>query len=336
MIIPINLAEQSYDIVLERGALARVGELINLNRKVLVVTDSGVPAEYARTVADQCQDAVVVTIKSGEASKCFDNYSSLLCTMVDHSFTRTDCVIAVGGGVVGDLSGFVASSYMRGIDFYNIPTTFLSQVDSSIGGKVAIDFKGVKNIIGAFYQPKKVIIDPNVLKTLEKRQLNSGIAESIKMAANFDPELFDLIEKTTDFESNADKIIERSLKIKRDVVEKDPKEKGLRRVLNFGHTIGHAIESEGNLGDLLHGECVSLGMLPMCSPEVRERLKRVLKKYSLPITANVNADSLISFITHDKKASGDEVTIVYCEKIGTFDMKRVKISEMKKYILEVF
>lgn len=336
MIIPINLAEQSYDIVLERGALARVGELINLNRKVLVVTDSGVPAEYARTVADQCQDAVVVTIKSGEASKCFDNYSSLLCTMVDHSFTRTDCVIAVGGGVVGDLSGFVASSYMRGIDFYNIPTTFLSQVDSSIGGKVAIDFKGVKNIIGAFYQPKKVIIDPNVLKTLEKRQLNSGIAESIKMAANFDPELFDLIEKTTDFESDADKIIERSLKIKRDVVEKDPKEKGLRRVLNFGHTIGHAIESEGNLGDLLHGECVSLGMLPMCSPEVRERLKKVLKKYSLPITANVNADSLISFITHDKKASGDEVTIVYCEKIGTFDMKRVKISEMKKYILEVF
>ena len=336
MIIPINLAEQSYDIVLERGALARVGELVNLNRKVLVVTDSGVPAEYARTVADQCQDAVVVTIKSGEASKCFDNYSSLLCTMVDHSFTRTDCVIAVGGGVVGDLSGFVASSYMRGIDFYNIPTTFLSQVDSSIGGKVAIDFKGVKNIIGAFYQPKKVIIDPNVLKTLEKRQLNSGIAESIKMAANFDPELFDLIEKTTDFESDADKIIERSLKIKRDVVEKDPKEKGLRRVLNFGHTIGHAIESEGNLGDLLHGECVSLGMLPMCSPEVRERLKRVLKKYSLPITANVNADSLISFITHDKKASGDEVTIVYCEKIGTFDMKRVKISEMKKYILEVF
>ncbi len=336
MVISVNLAEQSYDIILERGALERVHELLSLERKVLIVTDSGVPASYAQSVADKCKSPYIVTLVAGEASKCFDNYVLLLKELVKNSFTRTDCVVAVGGGVVGDLAGFVASSYMRGIDFYNIPTTFLSQVDSSIGGKVAIDFEGVKNIVGAFYQPKKVIIDPNTLKTLDKRQLSAGIAESIKMSLNFDYEFFELIERTENFDQDADVIIEKSLKIKRDVVEKDPKEKNLRRVLNFGHTIGHAIESDNNLGELLHGECVALGMLPMCNNEIRARLIPVLKKYNLPTEIKADADKLVEFITHDKKASGDEVTIVYCDKIGTFDMKKIKVSDIKKYITEIF
>jgi 3-dehydroquinate synthase len=157
MILHLDLKENGYDIVLERGALSRAGEVLNLDRKVLVVTDSGVPAQYAKTVAAQCKDAVIVTVPQGETSKCFATFEMLCKKLLEGGFTRTDCVIAVGGGVVGDLVGFVAASYMRGVDFYNIPTTLLSQVDSSVGGKVAVDLGNVKNTVGAFYQPKKVL-----------------------------------------------------------------------------------------------------------------------------------------------------------------------------------
>jgi 3-dehydroquinate synthase len=159
----MNLGEDSYDIVVERGVLADASKYLNLNRRVLVVTDSGVPAEYAKIVADQCKQSVICTVEEGEGSKSIDGFEKLLQTMLDNGFSRKDCVVAVGGGVVGDLSGFAASAYMRGIDFYNIPTTLLSQIDSSIGGKTAINFGGVKNIVGAFYQPKKVLIDPELL-----------------------------------------------------------------------------------------------------------------------------------------------------------------------------
>ena len=336
MIIRVELGEQSYDITLERGALSHAKEIFKLDRKVLIVTDSGIPCEYAKKIAEQCKEPFIVTIPQGEASKCFDNYSMLLSVLVENAFTRTDCVVAVGGGVVGDLAGFVASSYMRGIDFYNTPTTLLSQVDSSIGGKVAIDFKGVKNIVGAFYQPKAVLIDPDTLKTLDKRQLSAGLAEAIKMSICFDKELFELIEDSTNIEGDIDTIIEKSLKIKRDVVEKDPKEKSLRRVLNYGHTIGHAIESDCTLGTLLHGECVALGMLPMSSKQVRQRLIPVLKKYSLPTEISVNADSLMDFIVRDKKAIGNEVVIVYCDTLGSFEMKRIRLAEVRDFITEVF
>ena len=170
MIIPVKTQTGGYDIVLKRGALFELKEYLNLNRKVLIVTDSGVPKEYSQAAAKQCLEPFIVTINEGEASKCFDNYKLLLARMVELGFTRSDAVLAVGGGVVGDLAGFVASSFMRGVDFYNIPTTVLSQVDSSVGGKVAIDFEGYKNIVGAFYPPKAVIIDPETLKTLPLRQ----------------------------------------------------------------------------------------------------------------------------------------------------------------------
>lgn len=329
MVIAVNLGEQSYDIILERGAIGKASTLLNLERKVLVVTDSGVPSEYAEKIASQCKEAYIVTVEKGEKSKSLDSYKMLLETLINNSFTRTDAVCAVGGGVVGDLAGFVSSSYMRGIDFYNIPTTFLSQVDSSIGGKTAIDFMGVKNIVGAFYQPKRVIIDSDVLKTLDKRQLSAGIAESIKMAATFDSELFDILATTDDFDRDADVIIEKSLKIKRDVVENDPKEKNLRKVLNFGHTVGHAIES---ITGLLHGECVALGMIPMVSNEVKAQLISVLRKYNLPVNVNVSEDELSSYILHDKKMSGEDITVIYCEKIGSYEMRKIKAAEMKKYI----
>ena len=253
--------------------------------------------------------------------------------MAEKSFTRTDCVVAVGGGVCGDLGGFVASTYMRGIDFYNVPTTLLSQVDSSIGGKVAIDLCGYKNIVGAFYQPKMVVIDSNTLKTLDKRQVSAGLCEAIKMAATCDSQLFELIEKSESLDRDIDEIIVKSLKIKGDVVEKDPKEKGLRKVLNFGHTIGHAVESDESLGNLLHGECVAIGMIPMSSPSVAKRLAVVLEKYGLPTSTNKDADTLISYIARDKKAKGNSITVVFVNEIGSFEMKDIPISEMKEYIL---
>ena len=177
----MNLAEESYDIIVERGILENASSFLNLNRRVLVVTDSGVPAQYAQTVANQCKNGIIFTVEQGEDSKSLDVFEKLLKSMLENNFSRKDAVVAVGGGVVGDLSGFAASAYMRGIDFYNIPTTLLSQIDSSIGGKTAINFGGVKNIVGAFYQPKKVLIDPSLLKTLPKRQVSNGLADAFEI-----------------------------------------------------------------------------------------------------------------------------------------------------------
>ena len=317
MIIPVNADNGCYDIVLERGSLKKAGQLLELDRRVLVVTDEGVPPEYAECVASRCREPVVVTVPRGEGSKSFEQLERLLSAMLEASFTRGDCVVAVGGGVVGDLSGFAASCYMRGIDFYNIPTTLLAQVDSSVGGKTAVNFGGVKNIVGAFYQPKKVIIDPETLKTLERRQLMAGLAEAIKMAATSSAELFEIIEKSEDLDADLPEIIRRSLCIKRDVVEQDPKENGLRRILNFGHTVGHAVEGF-NKGKLLHGECVALGMPPMCSGEALERVTKVLKKYGLPTEIEQSADELMPYLKHDKKMTADLVKVVLVDKIGQF------------------
>ncbi len=334
MIIPVNVSGGGYDIVLERGALDKVGSLLNLNRKVLIVTDDGVPKIYAQTVAKYSKFPVIVTLPQGEKTKCFESYKLLLSKMVTEGFTRTDCVVAVGGGVMGDLAGFVAASFMRGVDFYNIPTTVLSQVDSSIGGKVAIDFQGYKNIVGAFYQPKRVIIDSNVLKTLPKRQIANGLAESVKMSLTSDKDLFELFE-TEDINTNIDKIIEASLRIKKAVVEEDEKESGLRKILNFGHTVAHGIESDSGMNQWYHGECVAVGMIPMCSKEVRSRLIKVLKKIGLPVKIDCSADVVIEAMSHDKKMAGNEITVITVEKVGEFKMEKIPFSSLAKKMKEV-
>ena len=197
MIIPVELGKDSYDIILEKGALKKAGELLGIEngRKVLVVTDTGVPRIYADTVAWCFEDSHIFIFPEGEKSKNFDTYRVICQTLSDAHFTRKDAVIAVGGGVVGDMAGFAAATYMRGIDFYNIPTTLLSQVDSSIGGKTAIDLGKFKNIIGAFHQPKRVIIDPNVLLTLPERQIRNGFAEVLKVGVTMDKALFEIFEK---------------------------------------------------------------------------------------------------------------------------------------------
>lgn len=336
MILPLSLGSNSYDIVVERGCLAKAASLLRLDRKVLIVTDTGVPARYAKAVADACSQPVVVTLPMGESTKCFSVYEQLCRTLLTEGFTRTDCVVAVGGGVMGDLAGFAAACFMRGIDFYNIPTTLLSQVDSSIGGKVAIDLDGVKNIIGAFYQPKKVLIDPDVLSTLPKRQIAAGMAEAVKMALSCDEALFCRIESEENPLDIIDDVIIGSLKIKRRVVEEDEKEQGLRKVLNFGHTIGHAIETLA--GDqLFHGECVALGMLPMCDPSVRSRLTAVLRRIGLPTAFPAcSKEGILQVAGHDKKADGSDITVTYVPKVGEFILKKIPFTALADYIEGVF
>lgn len=335
MIIPVKTSSGNYDIVLERGAINKSGEYLNLERKVLIVTDSGVPTEYSSAVAANCKIPYTVTVEQGESSKNIKSFELLLSKLVEYGFTRSDCIVAVGGGVVGDLSGFAASAYMRGIDFYNIPTTLLSQVDSSIGGKTAIDFMGIKNIVGAFYPPKRVIIDPETLKTLPERQISNGLAESLKMALTHDKELLCVFEEG-DAKQDLDLIIERSLKIKKSVIEQDEYEGGLRRVLNFGHTLAHAIEAENEMKNLFHGECVALGMIPMCSEKVRSRLVNVLQRLNLPFEISVgDTEKIINTCKNDKKLQGNDITVVYVQEVGSFEFRKMPFSEYEKLIRQV-
>ena len=314
--IRMELGKNSYNIELERGNLKRAGELLNLNRKVMIITDEGVPIRYAENIAGQSKESYIKVVAQGEGSKSLKTAEEILVEMLEYQFSRKDCVVAVGGGVVGDLGGFVASLYMRGIDFYNIPTTVLSQVDSSIGGKTAVNLAGIKNIIGAFYQPKAVLIDPDTLHTLSERQIVNGLFEAIKMGATSDRELFDLFLKD-DWKKHIDLIIKKALLVKKYVVEQDEKESHLRKILNFGHTIGHGFESAAK-GNLLHGECVALGMLYMCSQEVKEQLLEIYGKlgFGVPNISEFNMEQVKEAILHDKKASNKNCSVVIVPKIG--------------------
>lgn len=376
MIIRMNLGVHSYDIVVQRAILEQAYRHIDLNRRVLIVTDEGVPAAYAHTLARQCRENVIRAVAVGEKSKSLEIFGELLRTMLDHNFSRKDCVVALGGGVVGDLAGFATSAYMRGIDFYNIPTTLLSQIDSSIGGKTGINFGGVKNSVGAFYQPKKVLIDPELLRTLPPRHISNGLAEAIKMALTSDRDLFELFERKDygigNYETLIDEIIGRSLIIKKTVVEQDEKESGMRKILNFGHTIGHGIEASIGIGvgsearddvsdscsegvgsavfasegvskkgggagvdaghevaswedacqttKLYHGECVALGLIPMCDEEIRSRVIEVLKKYNLYRNLNYDWCAIEQAAFHDKKADGGSVTVTLVHEPGSCEM----------------
>ncbi|MBR7098736.1 MAG: 3-dehydroquinate synthase [Clostridia bacterium] len=324
MVLHLDLKDNGYDIRVERGLLSHVGSYLNLARRVLIVTDEGVPAEYAAKVAEQCKAPIIETVPQGEGSKSFAVLERLCDRMLQTGFTRSDCVVAVGGGVVGDLAGFAAACYMRGIDFYNIPTTLLSQVDSSIGGKVAVNLSRVKNCVGAFHQPKAVMIDPDTLGTLPKRQLVNGMAEAIKMALTSDAELFEIFERGEESDRLEDVIVA-ALKIKKGVVEQDERESGLRRILNFGHTLGHGIESAESLHGLYHGECVALGMIPMCSDEVRNRLLSVLDRIGFPTSIPVDVDTVLGFVSHDKKCSGDQVSVIYVPSVGQYEIRKQNI-----------
>jgi 3-dehydroquinate synthase len=296
------------------------------NRRVCVVTDSGVPKEYSdKLLSSLGNGAILHVIPQGEENKTFESLLGVLRTMLEAGFSRTDAVVALGGGVVGDLAGFAAATYMRGIDFYNIPTTLLAQVDSSVGGKTAVDLDGYKNMIGAFHQPRAVFIDPDLLATLPRRHISAGLCEALKMGATSDPALFELFEKGDVLSSPEliEEIIVRAVTAKRDVVEIDEREGGLRKVLNFGHTLGHAIESVSGLS-LLHGECVALGMIPMCeNNELKERIKKALANIGIDTDAIKyisDKNALLEALCHDKKStSGGKISAVLLRDIGKFE-----------------
>ncbi len=332
-LLEMNLPGSSYSIYIGSGLLSKANEYMNLDRKVFILTDSGVPKEYAETISACSKEALIYCVPQGEDSKSLSTMEKVLKEMLNFGITRKDTLVAVGGGVVGDLGGFAAATYMRGIDFYNVPTTLLSQVDSSIGGKTAVNLGGIKNIVGAFHQPKAVLIDTNTLKTLPQRQIAAGLAEAVKMALTSDKELFELIEAEGLCENNLQEIITRALKIKKAVVEADEKENGLRKILNFGHTIGHGIEALKQ-GFIYHGECVALGMLYMCAPSVRERLVSVLDKAGIPTDCKYDLDKALEFVIHDKKCKNGVIEAILVENIGECEIKSFSVEDFKKYVKE--
>ena len=327
MSLRMELGDNSYDIVIERGCLNRAGTLLDLDRKVCVVTDEGVPRQYVDAVAGQCKAPVIITVDMGEQTKTMQTVTRICETMLERGFSRKDCVVAVGGGMVGDLAGFAAACFMRGIDFYNIPTTLLSQVDSSIGGKTGVNLNGVKNIVGAFWQPRGVLIDPDTLETLPPRLRAEGMAEYVKMALCFDEKIFEELEREDRWQ-DTEKALHNALSLKKMVVEEDEREAGLRKLLNFGHTIGHGVESAAQ-GSLYHGECVAIGMMPMCSDAIRARLQPLLKKLGLPTATQLDKDAIWAAMQHDKKSNSTGFSAVFVEEIGKAYAKTISFDDMK-------
>ena len=328
----IELREKSDDIHIEKGILHKIKEYINLDRKVMIVTDKGVPEKYMNIVKAQCPNGYSIAVEQGEGAKSFKVFEEVCRKLLDLGFHRNDLIIALGGGVIGDLAGFAAASYMRGIDFINIPTTTLSQIDSSIGGKTAINLGDTKNIIGAFYQPKGVFIDLEVLKTLPERHYYNGLVEALKAGLIYDRELFEIFENKN-IDENLQEIIYRALLVKKDVVEKDEKEENLRKILNFGHTVGHGIEGFFHLKDVLHGEGVAMGMLPMIEDEeLRERTKKILKKMNIDTDIKYDREKVFELMLKDKKSDQDKITLVKVKELGKAELVKVPIEKCKNYL----
>lgn len=331
----VNIPGREYDIMIERGIFDKAGEVIHpLTRasKAVIVSDSNVAPLYAQRLLISLEKSgfstKLITIPAGEKSKSISMTEYLYNEMLDFELTRSDLIIALGGGVVGDLTGFAASTLLRGIPFVQIPTTLLSQVDSSVGGKVAVDLPRGKNLVGAFCQPKRVLIDPDCLKTLPDRFLSDGMAEVIKYGAIFDKNLFALLENISDKQNlfaKAEEIIYTCCDWKRQIVEEDEFDTGKRMVLNFGHTFGHAIEKEYHYETYTHGEAVAAGMVMACEfgeksgitePGCVKRMQNILTQYRLPTRVKISHDSLVSAIAVDKKGEGSLINLILLSEIG--------------------
>lgn len=328
MRITVNLESKNYDIFLEAGIIENINEHFDLTcRKILIITDDGVPSDYLEIVLNQCVTAYQYIIKQGESSKSLENFEKISEFMLVNGFNRKDLIIALGGGVVGDLSGFIASAYMRGIDYISIPTTTLSQIDSSIGGKTAVNVGKFKNMIGAFHQPKTVFIDPNTLNTLCSRHFFNGLVEALKAGLIHDKGLFNLFLKG-DFENDLTEIIHRAVLVKRDIVEEDEKEEHIRKILNFGHTIGHGIETFNNF-EFYHGECVACGMIPMIRDyHIKKSVCSIIEKMGIDTHIDYDLDEVLKIVKHDKKASSGSITIVTVSQIGQAELEEVSFDRL--------
>lgn len=337
-----------YEIQIERGALDRAGELcvkaLPRAQRLTVVTDSNVLPLYLERVADSLKKAGFqvrcLSVPAGEASKNAEQLVLLWEKMMEFGMTRTDGVVALGGGVIGDLAGFAAATLLRGVDFVQIPTTLLAQVDSSVGGKVAIDLQAGKNLAGAFWQPSLVIIDPDCLNTLPDRIFSDGMAEVIKYGCILDAELFVLLERCgsrTGVMEHIQEVVYTCCDLKRRVVVEDERDTGARQLLNFGHTIGHAFELAGHYETWTHGQGVAAGMnwaaqlgvgLGVTPPEAMERIQGILRKFDLPLDIPCPWDTMTRAVGLDKKRTGDSIHLILLEKLGRAVRRKMTRDEL--------
>lgn len=350
--LTVHLKDHQYDIQVKRGCLAQVGPFLQdlwQPQKVAIITDDNVASLYEEQVRVAVMQAgfEVVThiVPHGETSKSLAKAEEIYAFLADEGFTRSDGIIALGGGVIGDLAAFAASTYMRGIHFIQIPTTLLAQVDSSIGGKTAVNTAKAKNLVGTFSQPDGVLIDPDVLQTLAPRRIREGIAEIIKSAAIADLALWHHLEKLPDEDAllaDAEYVITETLKVKQKVVEADEFDNGMRLILNFGHTIGHAVEKTAGYGVISHGEGVAIGMMKInqhaeaqgLSPQgSTAQLKELIEKFHLPTTTeNWDETALYEAITHDKKARGDHLKLILLAAIGEAKIVTLPLTDLRAYL----
>lgn len=310
--ITVNLDFKSYKVNVEAGAINMLYKYVDVSVHAFIITDKNVEKLYGEIVASQFVSSDIFAITPGEGSKSFIDLIAILNNMQEKTLDKSTLVIGLGGGVVGDLAGLVASLYLRGVDYLSIPTTTLSQVDSSVGGKVAINLNGVKNVVGTFYHPSQVIIDPNTLDTLAYSEYNSGLVEAVKMGLLFDEDLFNLFLKSN-FKENIEEIIMRAVRAKKVIIEIDEKDLNQRQLLNFGHTLGHAIEAKYKLS---HGESVMLGMIyTVTNEKIREDLISIAKNLGLRSEIDLSAD-LYDLMVLDKKIKNNLITISNVDKVG--------------------
>ena len=338
VLVTVGLGKRSYPIRIARGRLAKIGTDIaarKIGSRFCVISDDRVAGLYGASLMSSLAaagiDAELITFPRGESSKRLETISTLARQLAEKGFDRGDALIALGGGVTGDITGFLASIYMRGIPFVQVPTTLLAQVDSSVGGKTGVDIPEGKNLIGTFYQPQAVYIDPDVLSTLPEQELLGGLAEVIKYGIIRDRDFFDFLvvnrKAILSLEDTALlPLLARCCEIKAQVVEEDECEGGLRRILNFGHTIGHAVEAASNF-TLIHGLAISIGMRAatdlavlcgQCSPENAQAIRRLLEDFGLPvdIPPGLDRQAIRQFLLADKKTVGGRVFFVLPQDIG--------------------
>ncbi len=322
---------------------------INFDSKVAIITNPKIAGLHLKNILERvnAQELFVITIPDGEEYKNQESIDLILESLFNHKFDRSSKIIALGGGVIGDMSGYVASIYQRGIEFIQIPTTLLSQVDASVGGKTGINNHFGKNLIGAFYQPKAVYIETSFLETLPKREFGAGVAEIVKMAVTFDREFFEWLESADLYKKDdLQYAIKRSVEIKADVVAKDEKEQGIRAVLNYGHTFAHVIENQTNYSRYLHGEAVAIGInmanhlalaLNLLSEDELQRIESILKKYSLPTTYGYfDIHNFYDAFFLDKKSRKGSVKFILPHAIGGFEIVKDIEKELVLNVLERF
>jgi 3-dehydroquinate synthase len=355
--IRVELAERSYDIAIGTNVLKKIGDNLksfDLSPRIAIVSNPTVFSLYGKPVVNAIKkagfNAVTISIPDGEAYKDLLWLQRIYNELLTHKLDRSSALIALGGGVIGDITGFAASTYMRGIAYVQIPTTLLAQVDSSVGGKTGVNHKLGKNMIGTFWQPRLVWIDVDTLKTLPKRELVSGLAEVIKYGVIYDEDLFRTLEAKKEKILKLDRkilthIIKRSCEIKADVVSKDERESGLRSILNFGHTIGHAIETATDYKRYLHGEAVALGMcleaqlsqdLDFIDKKSVVRIKELVDSFGLPsaLPADIDTDRMLISMQLDKKAVAGKLKFILTEKIGRVRIHKGITEKVIKQLLK--